>query len=393
MARRSGAGARLPRGGGDTDVRLAQADRSFRFMVDSVVDYAIFMLGPDGRIASWNEGARRLKQYEAPEIIGQHVSVFYPQEDREAGKPQRLLDEATRAGHVEDEGWRIRKDGSRFWADVVITALLSPDGQLRGFGKVTRDLTERKQHENALRELADREHRAAAELRAANRSRQNLVAVVAHDLRAPVSVIHGTADTLLRDWDRIDDEARLGLLRMMQSTSGRLSGLVDDVLDVTRMDAGELRYDIADVDVGAIIERAARDLDPGCGRIAVAAPERAVTVRGDERRIWQISSNLLSNALKFSEPSAPVEVIVEGGSDIATVTVTDHGIGISSDDQPRLFQPFSRIEPATPRPNDSGTGLGLYIARSLVTAQGGAIGVRSEAGEGSAFWFTLPVAA
>jgi PAS domain S-box-containing protein len=370
---------------------LRQSEERFRVMVESVIDYAIFMLDPDGRVATWNEGARRLKQYEAAEIIGRHFSAFYMPEDRASSKPQRLLDEAVRNGHIEDEGWRIRKDGSSFWADAVITALHASDGRLLGFAKVTRDLTERRRSEEILREAAEREHEAAEQLRAAARSRQALVAIVAHDLRAPIGAVHGTADTLVRDWDRLNEADRVTLLGSLLSTSSRLRALVDDVLDLTRIEAGRLDYDLGAVDLVDVVLRAAGDVDPGRQRIVVVPPVDRAFVLGDERRIWQIATNLMSNALKFSPSSATVDVVVdvEGGS--ARVSVTDQGIGITEEDQLRLFQPFSRVRTKRCSGREAGTGLGLYIARSLVTAQGGEIGVSSEPGSGSTFHFTLPL--
>jgi PAS domain S-box-containing protein len=371
---------------------LRESDQRFGVMIDSVIDYAIFMLDPDGAVATWNEGARQLKQYEEAEIIGRHFSAFYTLADRASSKPQRLLDEALRNGRVEDEGWRMRKDGSTFWADVVITALHAGDGRLIGFAKVTRDLTERRMAEESLREAAERERETADQLREAARSRQALVAIVAHDLRAPISVLQGSADLLLRDWNRLNSVDREVLLRGLSSTSVRLRELVDDVLDLTRIEAGKLDYQMGTVDLLDVVLRAAGDVDPGRRRIAVVPPADGALVRGDERRIWQIATNLMSNALKFSPSGAPVEVVVDVEGASARVTVTDGGVGITEEQQRRLFQPFSRIRESRGDGPESGTGLGLYIARSLVTAQGGEIGVSSEPGAGSTFHFTLPLA-
>jgi len=136
----------------ESEKALRDSEQRFRLLVEAVQDYAIFMLDPEGRVSSWNIGAERLKGYKASEIIGQHFSQFYPEEDKRAAKPQRELETATREGRLEDEGWRLRKDGSKFWANVVITALKDPEGRLRGFAKVTRDFTERMQAERELRE-------------------------------------------------------------------------------------------------------------------------------------------------------------------------------------------------------------------------------------------------
>jgi PAS domain S-box-containing protein len=375
-----------------TGEEVRGTEESLRLMVESVVDYAIFMLDTDGRVATWNEGAHQLKQYEADEIRGRHFSVFYLPEDRTSGKPERLLAEAARDGRVEDEGWRMRKDGSRFWADVVITALRTPDGELRGYAKVTRDRTERKQAEEAMREMATREREAGAQLSEANRGRQGLIAMVAHDLRTPVGVVHGTADMLLRDWDHLDDGGRIQMIRMILSTTTRLSALVDDVLDMARIESGQLRYERGVLDLVTTVLRAAGDIDPTRERIVVVPRADDVQVRGDERRVWQIITNLLSNAMKFSPGTEQVEVSIEAEDQIGRVSVTDHGSGIAEDDQRKLFEPFSRIGTRRTAAGEGGTGLGLYIARSLVTAQGGQIGATSTVGAGSTFSFTLPLA-
>ncbi len=374
------------------DEALRQSEERFRLMVEGVSDYAIFMLDPEGTVTTWNEGARRLKQYEAEEIIGLHFSMFYPAEDRAAGKPERLLEQARNNGSVADTGWRVRKDGSRFWADVVITALHDSGGKLRGFAKVTRDLTERRRAEEQLREVAEREHAAAVQLREANRRRRNLVAIVAHDLRAPIGVLHGTADTLVGNWDRLDDERRLRSLQLMLSSSARLRALVDDVLDMSSIEAGTLHYDIGTIDLGTVIRRAAADVDRDAQRIRLSLPAVAVLVRADERRTWQVATNLMSNALKFSALDQVVEVSVESDGEMATVSVSDHGIGLTEEQARDVFKPFSRVGEQGGSPSPEGTGLGLYIARSLVTDQGGHVGVRSQPGAGSTFWFSLPLA-
>lgn len=363
---------------------------SLRLMVGSVLDYAIFMLDTEGRVLTWNEGGRRLKQYAEDEIVGRHFSVFYTPEERAAGRPRQLLGEAMRKGRVEDEGWRVRKDGTRFWADVVITALRGPDSELRGFCKVTRDLTERKRSEDSLRDAVDRERQAMDQLRETDRRRHELIRMVAHDLRAPVGVMHGTADMMLRDWARLDETARLRLVSSLLATSDRLRSLVDDVLDVARIDAGSLRVECSDVDLLGVVQRATGDVDPAGARIALSLPDEPITVHGDERRIWQILTNLMGNALKFSASRSPVQVGVSVSPGAATVSVTDQGVGISEEDQRLLFQPFARVGPSSG--GAPGTGLGLYIAQALASAQGGSIAVRSEPGVGSTFSVRLPLA-
>jgi len=367
------------------------ADR-FALLAQAATEYAIFTLDTDGFITSWNPGAQRLKGYTSDEIIGQHFSRFYPQEDIERGKPAHLLTIAVNDGSVEDEGWRVRKDGSRFWADVVITALRDTEGQLRGFGKVTKDLTDRKRNEDRLRALLEREREVAARLQAMDKTKDEILSVVAHDLRGPLGVIDGLLELLDDSWDSIDaDEKRESIRRMAHSTA-RLRGLVDDVMDVTRIDTGDLRYEIAAFDADALATGVVADVvGIDAGRIAVEPSlSGSATASGDERRAWQVLANLVSNALKFSPPGMPVRLrVLDNDAGEVHFSVEDQGPGVPVEELSRIFEKFSR---ATGAPHGDGTGLGLYIAQSLAHGQGGRIQVESEVGRGSTFTFVLPKA-
>src|SRR3954469_15491565 len=219
---------------------LRQSEERFRLLVEAVGDYAIFMLDPDGRIASWNTGAERSNGYTAEEIIGQHFRVFYPPEQQAARHPEHELEIALREGRYEEEGWRIRKDGTRFWANVVITAVRDEHHQLVGFAKVTRDVSER-------REMLAEQQRSAIALAEANARLQQVaedqahfLAVTAHELRTPVGVLSGTADTLASHWADLEDEERAQLLDGMRASSLRLRRLLTDLLTASRLQASAL---------------------------------------------------------------------------------------------------------------------------------------------------------
>ena len=353
-----------------TDRRLAEealraTEERFRLLVSSVVDYAIFMLEPDGRVAGWNQGAERLKGYRPHEIVGQHFSVFYTPEDRDAGLPQRLLHQAEVDGRVEIEGWRVRKDGTRFWADVVITALRDETGELRGFGKVTRDLTERKKAEDMRRDLS---------------------AIVAHDLRSPMAIITGLTSLLLEDWDRFDDAKRRDFVARVDRTVGGLRRIVDDILDVARLEAGDLTFARDRFDIAAVVRRVVEELVPPDqpDRVEVVVSPGAPWAIGDEQRTWQVVSNLVGNALRYGD-DGPVSVHVEPDDDGGVrVSVRDHGPGVSDEQAGVVFDRYARLG------RGGGAGLGLHIARSFVDAQDGTIGVEPTPGGGATFWFRLP---
>lgn len=367
---------------------LRESEERFRLLVSAVADYAIFLLDPDGTVASWNVGAERLKGYRADEIIGRHFSAFYSADDRAAGLPDHGLRTALEQGRWESEGWRVRKDGSRVWANVVITALYGSDGVHRGFAKVTRDLTDRKRNEDALRVILERERETAAQLRELDRMKTDLVAMVAHDLRGPVGLIQDLLESLETGWDGMDDDQRLDLVRRMARRSVTLASLVDDVFDLVRIDAGRLDLDPHAIDVAAVVEQVVADaalMAPGRDlRVAVGESVRAL---GDERRTWQILSNLVSNAVKYSPIDAPVDIKSERIGQEVLVTVEDHGPGIDHDDEAAAFARFGRLPGTAAVP---GSGLGLFIARSLAEAQGGRLWVESEPGRGATFFMALP---
>jgi PAS domain S-box-containing protein len=367
---------------------LRESEERFRLLVSSVADYAIFLLTPDGTVASWNLGAERLKGYRPDEIIGHHFSRFYTDEDRRDGVPDKGLARALSEGRHETEGWRVRRDGSRFWANVVITALHSADGTHRGFAKVTRDLTDRKRAEDALRGVLERERATAARLQELDRMKNELVSVIAHDLRGPVEVVESLLVLLRDDWATASESERLELVERAATRVQAIGDFVDDVFDLARIEAGELRVDPEPFDLVPVITQVVDD-------VAISTPDRAVTidvappawVLGDERRTWQVLSNLVSNATKFSPPGSPISISVERSDDELVVSVTDQGPGIPEDQQPLLFRRFVRLPQSKGTP---GSGMGLFIARSLVEAQGGRLWVTSTPGAGATFHVALP---
>lgn len=364
----------------------------FALLAAAATEYAIFTLDTDGIITSWNPGAERLKGYTRDEIIGQHFSCFYPPEAVEQGKPDQLLALAVAVGSIEDEGWRVRKDGTRFWADVVITALRGADGRLRGFGKVTKDLTDRKRNEDSLRKVLEREREVADRLRAMDKTKDEILSVVAHDLRGPLTVLDGLLETLDDGWDRLSSEDKRDAIRRMANSTARLRTLVNDVMDVTRIDTGDLRYDIGPFDAETLAVAVVADIAGTVpGRVQIESSAAGTVVAwGDEQRAWQVLANLLSNALKFSGPRSPVHLrIVDTSADEVRFEVEDHGPGLAPEDHQRIFEKFSRTGE---KGVGEGTGLGLYIAQSLAHGQGGRIHVESEMGEGSTFTFVLPKA-
>jgi PAS domain S-box-containing protein len=366
-----------------------QAEHRYKLLVEGVLDYAIFSMDPKGCITSWNIGAERIKGYTAEEIIGKRFSVFYTPEDQRARLPDHVLHTAATEGHFEGEGWRVRKDGTRFWASVVVTALRDQDGSLYGFSKVTRDVSERKA---MLDKLA--QHSQELELRIQEREQSNaeleaFAYSVSHDLRAPLRAISGFADALREDYDsRLDQQGRQYIAEI-SSAAARMNSLVQDLLDYGRI--GRISMPLETVKLLQATENAIRETSDGANLIQLDVPAN-LAVKAHPQLLTQLIFNLLSNALKFHKPNVTPEVKVKAelqGS-FVRFSVADNGIGIAPQHQDRIWQVFERLHDRDTYP---GTGIGLAIVKRITMRMHGAGGVESELGKGSEFWVKLPLAA
>jgi PAS domain S-box-containing protein len=354
----------------------------FRLLVESVRDYAIFMLDPTGHVATWNVGAQRIKGWQAREIVGQHFSRFYPEPEIRNGKPERMLDQATARGSYEDEGWRVRKDGSLFWASCVLTAVHDEDGTLVGFAKVTRDLTERRRSEEARRHLEV--------ARQAVRARDDFLAIASHELRTPLTALSLQAQALQR-WasDEGVPPAQRDRVAALDAQVHRVRRLVDNLLTVSAITSGALQLRPEPLDLGELAQqvvarwalRAERQGSP-----IVLTVDGPADGRWDAARLDELLSSLVENAVKYSA-GEPVAVKVSADAHVARVEVRDRGIGISAEDQARIFERFERAVPVS---HFGGFGVGLWAARQIAIAHGGDIAVESEPGQGSRFVVWLP---
>lgn len=355
---------------------LPHGEAAFRLLVEAVVDYAIFLLDADGNVLSWNLGAERIKGYRADEIIGHHFSVFYTPRDRRAGLPAAILRSAALHGRHENEGWRVRRDGSRFWADVVVTALLDSTGRLAGYAKVTRDMTDRRAATERERQLdIERERRTAAE--EALRARDRFLSVAAHELRTPVASLQLATELLLRSHRRghLDDERLSRSLVRIDGAIKRVTSLMTELLDVSRLEAGAIPFDEAPVDLGALLrEIVVRLEDGGDGERIELEADRNAVVTGSAERLDQLLSNLIDNALKYSSAPSPITLTLRAVPDGVTIEVADGGIGLADDLLDRLFDPFERGTNAVDVP---GMGLGLYLCRQIVERHDGRISAHS----------------
>jgi PAS domain S-box-containing protein len=380
---------------------LRRSEERFRLLVEGVADYAIFMLDANGRIATWNVGAERIKGYTAADIIGRHFSIFYPREARESGWPDHELLVAAEKGSFIDEGWRVRKDGSMLWANVTITALRHDDGRLLGFAKLTRDLTERRQAEAAelasqqRDELLQAERSARMEAQRATRVKDEFLATLSHELRTPLSAILGWTQVLRRagKGDKPVDLERA--IEVIDRNARAQVKLIDDLLDLSRIMAGKVRLDVQPVALLDVVQAAVDSALPSAEakdvRLTSQLDPAASTVHGDSGRLQQVVWNLLTNAIKFTPKGGQVQVTLQRIGPRLELSISDSGIGIPASYLPHVFDRFSQQDSSTTRAF-GGLGLGLAICRQLVELHGGTIRASSAGeGQGASFVVELPV--
>jgi PAS domain S-box-containing protein len=371
-----------------------EVEQRFRLMIEAVKDYAIFTLDSAGRVASWNAGAQRIKQYAAEEILGQHFSIFYPPEDR-ATKPAAELEVVRAVGKFEEEGWRVRKDGSRFWANVVITAVHNPAGEIVGFSKITRDLTDRKQAEDQLR-VAHENYIHEVELRnreaeRANQLKSEFLASMSHELRTPLHTIIGFSELLTEELEGPLNPKQQRFMNHIHTDSLHLLSLINDILDISKIESGRIQLRREVFDFIAVLEETLSSVRPQAAAKSIAI-ETSISIPAaifaDRLRVKQVLFNLLSNALKFTPAGGKIRI--DGGlrDGFLEISVGDTGIGIPKEQHETVFDKFYQVG-ATTKGVREGTGLGLAISKALVEEHGGRIWLESEPGKGSRFTFTI----
>ena len=358
-----------------------ERDELFRFLVEHVKDYAIFMLDPEGRVVSWNDGAERIKGYSAPEVIGKHFSVFYLPEDVKRGHPAEVLRAAAVDGSYAEESWRQRKDGTRFWASIVVTAVRSDDGGLIGFAKITRDLTERRIAEE------DRLQRIRAE--EALRARDEVLSVAAHELKTPMTAAKVAVQLMVRRAHRAGiqlDPSLADALEIVDRQIDKLALLVTHLLVSVRIQHGRLALELETCDVVALTRENAAAVAAATGRRIDVVGADSLSTTLDRLRMDQVLTNLLDNAVKHSPPETAIEVhISEPDPTTVEIAVRDRGVGVPEDRRADLFERYFQAHE-----DQTGMGLGLYISRTIVEKHGGTIVAEFPAGGGSRFVVRLP---
>jgi PAS domain S-box-containing protein len=357
---------------------LRQSEERFRLLVDGVVDYAIFMLDQEGFVTSWNSGAQRIKGYSHEEIIGQHVSRFYTADDLDAGTPWEDLAAARRLGRAEQQGWRVKKDGERFWARAVLTALYDPEARLRGFAKITQDLTDQ---------------RHMLDLEKAARNLSEFIAVLAHELRNPLAAIRNAVQVMAKA--SAEDPAHEAMRRTIDRQSAQLARIVDDLLDTARITRGALHLERESVDLAVVlrdaVEASTPAMESGGHHLEMDIAATPLLVEGDAARLTQLVANLLNNAARYTAPGGRIAVKAWAEARWAVLAVRDTGRGIEPQNIDRIFDMFAQGRTARQRVGE-GLGIGLALARRIAELHNGSLQARSEGeNKGSEFTLRLPL--
>ena len=396
-------------------------EEQFRLLVSSVQDYAILMLDPDGRIVSWNEGAQRIKGYTADEILGRSFETFYPEEAVASGFPRHELEVAARDGRFEDENWRVRRDGTTFWANVVITALRDPDGKLAGYAKITRDLTARREAEVQARQLAaeqaarealtrradelqelnerlesaleetakarDAAQRAAAAAEAAYRELDQFAYVASHDLKAPLRGIASLAEWIEEDVGESLGGESVAHMRLLRGRVLRMQALIDGILAYSR--AGRVLGEPELIDTGSLV-REVLELLAVPPEVTIAVAPGMPSLEAERVPLQQVFMNLIGNAVKYARAERKDVVVTlewRPMNDGYEFAVTDNGPGIPAEYHDRIWGMFQTL---ASRDAVEGTGIGLSVVQKIVETRGGHVSVESSPGHGATFRFTWP---
>ncbi len=373
---------------------LRQNEEKTRLMIESIQDYAIFMLGPDGTIATWNSGAERIKGYHDEEIIGQHFSRFYPEDKIRENFPEKELLEAAQKGRVGDEGLRVRKDGSQFWANVVINAIRNSQGELLGFVKVTRDVTNRKLAEDRIQKLNEELKNRAVQLEAANKELEAFSYSVSHDLRSPLRHIHGFVELLQESPALKAEETSRRYMNVITKSTKEMGRLIDDLLTFSR--TGRVEMHPKEVDMRLLLDDAISELRSDCeGRKVIWDIKPLPAVSGDPNLLHLVWVNLISNALKYTRPRPEARIEIgsveqaPGHAGNETVFyIRDNGVGFDMNYASKLFGVFQRLHRAE---DFEGTGIGLANVQRIIHRHGGRVWAKSQLDVGSTFYFSLPI--
>ena len=366
---------------------LRQSEERYRTLINEIEDYAIYRTDTEGRPTTWNEGVKRVLGFDEAEFIGIDLSTsIFTREDQETGAAQRELDQAAEAGKVINDRWMVRRDGTRFYATGITTALRDSAGNLIGFTKVKRDQTEAKRLEEALEQRN-------IDLSEADRRKNEFLAMLAHELRNPLAPMMNAMRIIQMAGG--DPETLRTASGMMERQIGQMVRLVDDLLDVNRISRGTIELRKARIELASVVAHALEAVRPQVEargqQLHVSLPQRPIHLNGDPARLTQVVGNLLNNASKFTQEGGTIELVVARSGGRAVIRVLDNGIGIPADQIPLIFGMFVQVDSSLGRAK-GGIGMGLTLVKQLVELHGGTVEAISPGpGKGSEFVVSLPM--
>jgi len=358
-------------------------EERFRILVENVKDYAIYMLDPQGRVMTWNKGAERMKGYTAHEVLGVDNKIFFTEEDRDKGIPNHDLQMVQEHSYYESEGWRVRKDGSKFWANVILTALQDDQGNLRGYAKFCQDITNRKKAEDDIR-AALRKEKELGEIKS------RFISLASHEFRTPLGAILSSAFLLEKYQEEHPDERTLKHLDRIKSNVNNLIQILNDFLSLSKLEEGKVDCVQEQLDLLQFSEEIVQNLQESAKKgqtIQLEVSGKPETVYTDGKLLKNVLNNLLSNAIKYSGEESSIAFRINYLRDRITLVIQDHGIGIPEQDQEHLFERFYR---ASNTAHTSGTGLGLSIVKNYLSLMNGRLEFYSKVNEGTTFTVHLP---
>jgi two-component system CheB/CheR fusion protein len=355
-------------------------------IIDSLQDYSIFTLDNEFIINSWSSGSTKIFGYETDEIIGQHFDVIFTEEDIQNGIPQSEIQAALKGGRATDNRWHICKDRSGFYAYGLVFPLIGSEGQMLGYVKILRDLTERKKSEDAIKKYVK-------ELEDLNTHKENVLAIVSHDLRSPLSGIIGTAEYLKKNLDRLESSKIKEMLDLLQKTAVDELNMLDNLVEWARIKYASEVFSPTKIVLYDYVEKVFESLHEMASLNAITFHNEIkpdTTVFADGKMLLSVFQNILSNAIKHSLPEGEISILANIESEMLIIQIKDCGIGMSKDVQETLFTPqMSTLSKA--RKDNKGAGIGLLLVKGFLERNDGEIWVESEEGKGTSFYFTLPL--
>jgi PAS domain S-box-containing protein len=376
----------------DAQCDIREAEQRFRLLVENITDYAIFMIDSEGRVASWNSGAQHLLGYSTEEIVGQPTGRLF---EDEGATLAREMQEAHSTGRATSAGWRVRKDGTRLFVEGVMTAVRDDQGQLLGYSKLMKDITDKRRIDIEREQLLRSERAARSEAERSGRMKDEFLATLSHELRTPLSAVLGWSQ-VLGQVNGASREVRDGL-KVIERNARAQSQIIEDLLDMSGIISGKVRLEMQKVDLASIVEASISAIRPAAEakgvELRTAVGRRATAVSGDANRLQQVFWNLLTNAVKFTPKGGRVSVTLKRAGSQFEVVIADSGEGIDGAFLPHVFERFRQADASTSR-RHGGLGLGLSIVKQLVELHGGSVNAASDGhGKGSTFMVALPVMA